>query len=487
MNIDKIRSALEFARTRTPAGGPVSSQAESGLMALAEVEREFAAARALIEKFPKEGDYCAWVRYRREGIGQTWMQICDSDAEGAFRVWRMPAAFHVELRAFLEPVTPGKVAYTYGDAPIDPTKPHHFEAVGAEFPNTCRRCACFRNSVNHLPDKLAECGCAARKALDITVCGGCQNRIGWDGPAFPGGSDWRGCPVCKYARAALAAPCDCAGLREEIHGIEEALGFRGNPGEVAYVIRKKQQAFEMDRDTIRRRGEIINQLRADLASMTADRDHFKRSFGSVCEQFQSLRSAHVSRIEICDELRARREELKAEAAQLRRDQWKAAKDRVEEEKSEAVKRSWSCEYDLGEAKRELSRLDGYLENWKDEFGTDNPELAHLEAKNFGASEMVRKLSDIESPGMFSDQKANEIRQKLRDLAAALEREREMAEMLRSIHIERKWDVAEIAAIVARYDARKDGSGSGPLPGRDVTVVQTGDKTHFVRDARKEGE
>ncbi len=173
MNIEKIRSALEFARTRTPAGGPVSSQAEAGLMAIAEVEREMAEARALIER--------AWAT--TEG----WPKL------------------NAELRAFLEPVTPGEVAYTFGDAPNPPDKLP---------PAVCMKCGDDRNQPSKFCDhgrvapQPAECRCACRKALErLQPWMNAINHV-----HLPDGS-------IQYASEiwdALATPCDCAGLREEL-------------------------------------------------------------------------------------------------------------------------------------------------------------------------------------------------------------------------------------------------------------------------------
>ncbi len=119
MNIDKIRSALEFARTRTPAGGPVSSQAEAGLMAIAEVEREFAAARKLIEKAAKVVDLYKW-----EG-----MAIFD---------------LHTELRAFLEPTAPA-VCFRCGDDRNQPSKfCDHGKATPEPAECGCADCAGLR-------------------------------------------------------------------------------------------------------------------------------------------------------------------------------------------------------------------------------------------------------------------------------------------------------------------------------------------------------
>ncbi len=120
----------------------------------------------------------------------------------------------------------------YTGAIVDPTKPHQFEAVGPEFPNTCVHCACFWESVNHkLPDKPAVClrcgddknqpskfcthrpvysenspkpaefRCAARKVLEAII------------EVNPSSSIDSECQV--LARDALAAPGDCLGLREE--------------------------------------------------------------------------------------------------------------------------------------------------------------------------------------------------------------------------------------------------------------------------------
>ncbi len=331
MNIDKIRSALEFARTRTPAGGPVSSQAESGLMALAEVERELAAARALIERAAKVLD----------GFGYTYHSI-DS--------------IHAELRAFLGPT--GEVAYTFGDAPNPPDSSPLPPAV-------CMKCGDDRNQPSKVCDhgkaapEPAECGCAARMALAKLY----PYLEAMSHVHLPGGGKFE----ASTAWDALATPCDCAGLREEIHGIEEALGFRGNPGEAAYVIRKKQQAFEMDRNTIIRRGEIIEQLRAELAAMTADRD-----------------------------------------------QWKALKDRVEEEKAAANLR----------AERAIE----------------------VSIRESGSAE--RTQQDRYALSVMKEQAEA-------DLAATLEREREIVESLRNLDQCDCQNCYRVSAIVAAFDARKE--------------------------------
>lgn len=45
------------------------------------------------------------------------------------------------------------------------------------------------------------------EALDNLICSACENRIGWKGEMSPTDrrTDWRTCPYCKEARAALRA------------------------------------------------------------------------------------------------------------------------------------------------------------------------------------------------------------------------------------------------------------------------------------------
>ncbi len=244
MNIEKIRSALEFARTRTPAGGPVSSQAESGLMALAAVEREMAEARALVEKAAKMTDSFAAVWNRRPPFDVTkpWTVTCEVGEDGS---WRDITTLHAELRAFLGPASDksdksderpfsqirenGRLAvslvaehlanaldWAASYLPDDDSK-RHVSAVLDEAANLgiyADQCSgAFLEPTGEVAytygDKPAECGCAARVAIeeiDVTLCS-CRH------------DDKQGCNCDVHAahaiaRAALAAPCGCAGLRE---------------------------------------------------------------------------------------------------------------------------------------------------------------------------------------------------------------------------------------------------------------------------------
>jgi hypothetical protein len=44
-----------------------------------------------------------------------------------------------------------------------------------------------------------------REALEMTICHGCSNRIGFTGEGFVrDGNEWRKCPNCRKARAALS-------------------------------------------------------------------------------------------------------------------------------------------------------------------------------------------------------------------------------------------------------------------------------------------
>ena len=44
-----------------------------------------------------------------------------------------------------------------------------------------------------------------REALEMTICHGCSNRIGFTGEEFVrDGNEWRKCPNCRKARAALS-------------------------------------------------------------------------------------------------------------------------------------------------------------------------------------------------------------------------------------------------------------------------------------------
>lgn len=118
-----------------------------------------------------------------------------------------------------------------------------------------------------------------------------------------------------------------------------------------------------------------------------------------------------------------------------------------------------------------------LEGWKEEFGTDNPELAKLESTNFGASEMVRVILDLESPGVIGHPKAQLIREMLRsvdglraELAKAVDALRPFHEWVKRypnpkgsfVHEEdevyevsdiRMSDVTTAATIVTAYDAK----------------------------------
>lgn len=48
-------------------------------------------------------------------------------------------------------------------------------------------------------------------ALELSICQCCENRIGWNGEhneiqrSVLGRTDWRKCPCCKKARAAIAS------------------------------------------------------------------------------------------------------------------------------------------------------------------------------------------------------------------------------------------------------------------------------------------
>lgn len=94
--------------------------------------------------------------------------ICD--CQGCY----ISGAISVKLAAFGKSVT---------DDRFDPTKPHQFQAVGDEFPNTCVHCACFRESVNHLLERQQRSGefgdwkcskCGTMNASVWEVCSACS-------------------------------------------------------------------------------------------------------------------------------------------------------------------------------------------------------------------------------------------------------------------------------------------------------------------------
>lgn len=77
---------------------------------------------------------------------------------------------------------------------------HKFEAVGGEFPNTCRLCACFRESVHHFPEASDACRFGHCKACWTQGCT-CECHAGRPDPrlvelegtrSFP-----KQCPDCR--------------------------------------------------------------------------------------------------------------------------------------------------------------------------------------------------------------------------------------------------------------------------------------------------
>ncbi len=101
-------------------------------------------------------------------------------------------------------------------------------------------------------EKSAECGCAARVAL------GEINDLDMANSEAP-----RFLEAALIARAALATPCDCTGLREELHADVESARNLQELSEQSMVA--QAQSFQ----------ERENKLRAELAAMTADRDQWK--------------------------------------------------------------------------------------------------------------------------------------------------------------------------------------------------------------------
>ncbi len=257
MKIGRIRSALEFARTRTPAGGPVSSQAEAGLMALEEVEREFGAARALIEKAAK-----------------------------AVGPYGLMGPLHAELRAFLDPVTPGEVGYTFGDAPNPPDSSPLPPAV-------CMKCGDDRNQPSKFCDhgkatpKPAACGWRYKvlvnkhstgdplpgqiSMLDIsrtTVWGDPGQWRYSDGATKPD-VDW----MC-VAEPLYAAPCNCAGLRGNQRQWDLIRQMRMELHQAELITNEEYAQLTFDHPAVARL-ESYDALRAELAAMTADRNQWK--------------------------------------------------------------------------------------------------------------------------------------------------------------------------------------------------------------------
>ncbi len=164
-------------------------------------EREFAAARALIEKAAK-------------GVAG----------------WNEHSALHAELRAFLEPPAhpdsdPRKACVV--EEPAGGFWLIHFEddempveiftnkAAASERYHACQlnwTCHLFEMIAPKEPveSKPAECGCAARKALQLAImtveCASIDTAKGspTEGDELP----WY-----RAARAALATPCECQGMR----------------------------------------------------------------------------------------------------------------------------------------------------------------------------------------------------------------------------------------------------------------------------------
>ncbi len=356
---------------------------------------------------------------------------------------------HAELRAFLEPPKPASdydhcvrcgAAYApggqcsrwmqgcqggRGENP-HPTPPASSPTV---HPEADPRKAC-------VVEEPAECGCAARKALKEIL-----QRGYW--------REWM-----AIARAALATPCDCHGLREEHDAIIENLSKALFPDSLPDCARGE---FVLDGMGA---CQVIERLRAELAAMKENYSGALSNCAASAETITRL-SAVIDRgradeLPLREQLAAARSTISADrrqyevrlaAMQADRDQWKAVAGRLEEEKAR-------MQAQVETSERKAARRLGYITGCQQIMGTHDP-------LDRATSSLMDRVDIAE-----------------RKLAAALEREREAVDVLRRVYANpcnwrrsrengpidlwesthlAEWDGPELAAAIgAAFDARKEG-------------------------------